>query len=83
MDISPGVPLNQIPGLQPPPGVVPNFINPESYQSTIIATLTVCLATATLFTILRLYSKVFVIKSIALEDCKYLYDPLTGLTDYS
>ena len=82
MGISPGLSLNQLPGLQPPPGVVPNFINPENYQSTIIATLTVCLTTATLLTLLRLYSKVFVIKCIVLEDCKYPYDPSTGLTDH-
>ena len=83
MGVSPEVPLNQLPGLQPPPGVVPNFINPEDYQSTIIATLTVCLTTATLFTILRLYTKLCVIKAIVLEDCKYPYNPSTGLTDHA
>ena len=71
MDIPPGVPLDQQPGLKPPPGVVPNFINPDNYQNTIIATLAVCLTLATLFTALRLYSKYFIIKSIALEDCTH------------
>lgn len=70
MDIPPGVPLDQLPGLAPPSGVTPNFIDPDNYQNTIIATLVVCLTMATLFTALRLYSKVFIIKSIALEDCE-------------
>ena len=71
MDIPPGVPLDQLPGLKPPAGVVPNFINPDNYQSTIIATLAVCLTVATLVTALRLCSKFFIIKNVALEDCKY------------
>ena len=63
--------MDQMPGLKPPPGVTPNFINPVNYQNTIVATLAVCLTVATLFTALRLYSKIFIIKSVALEDCKY------------
>ncbi|CAF9925595.1 MAG: hypothetical protein ALECFALPRED_003175 [Alectoria fallacina] len=68
MDLPHGVPLDQLPGLTPPPGVTPNFVNPDNEQATIIATLAVCLPVATLFTALRMYSKIFIIKSIALED---------------
>ncbi|CAD6574099.1 MAG: hypothetical protein ASARMPREDX12_006380 [Alectoria sarmentosa] len=68
MDLPPGVPLDQLPGLNPPPGVTPNFVNPDNEQAKIVATLAVCLPVATLFTALRMYSKIFIIKSIALED---------------
>ncbi|MCJ1455532.1 hypothetical protein MMC28_005887, partial [Mycoblastus sanguinarius] len=66
--LSPGIPQNELPGLQPPPGVVSNFTNPGGYQPTIIGTLTACLTIATTFTAVRLYNKAFLVKSIALED---------------
>ncbi|MCJ1458810.1 hypothetical protein MMC28_009184 [Mycoblastus sanguinarius] len=68
MEVPPGVPLDQLPGLDPPPGVTPDFVNPDNYQSTIIATMTVCLTVATLITALRLYTRLFIIKSFHLED---------------
>ena len=61
--------LDQGPALQSPPGVVPNSIDPENMQSTIIATLAVTLGAATFFTGVRMYTKAFILKSIALEDC--------------
>ena len=70
MEVSPGVPLDQLPGLKPPPGVLPNFVNPpESYQNTIVATMAVCLAVATLASAARLYTNVRIVKSVAMEDC--------------
>ena len=70
MDLPLGVPLDRLPGLKPPPGVTPNFINPHNYQSKIIAVVSVCLTVATLVTALRLYTKVFLIKSVKSEDCE-------------
>ena len=61
--------LDQGPALQPPPGVIPNFIDPENTQSIIIATLAVTLGAATLFTVIRMYTKAFILNTIALEDC--------------
>ena len=61
--------LDQSPALQPPPGVIPNSIDPENMQSTIIATLAVTLVAATFFTAVRMYTKAFILKSIALEEC--------------
>ena len=54
---------------QPRPGITPNSIDYENIQSTIIATLAVTLGVATLFTAVRIYTKAFIINSIALEDC--------------
>ena len=61
--------LDQGPALQPPLGVIPNFIDPENIQSTIIATLAVTLGAAIFFTAVRIYTKAFILNSIALEDC--------------
>lgn len=70
MEVPPGVPLDQLPGLNPPPGITPNFANPpESYQDTIVATFTVCLVVATLALAARLYTNVRIVKSVAIEDC--------------
>ncbi len=71
MSLPPGVPLDKVPGLQPPPGVSPNFVNPENYQNKIIASYTVFLTIATIFTAARLYTRAVIVKSIAWEDCKY------------
>ena len=61
--------LDQLPALQPPLGVTPNFDDPENIQCAIIATLAVTLGAATFFTAVRIYTKAFILKSIALEDC--------------
>lgn len=61
--------LDESPALQPPLGVTPNFIDPEDMHNMIIATLAVTLGAATLFTVIRMYTKAFILKSIAPEDC--------------
>ena len=71
MSLPSGVPLDRVPGLQPPPGVIPNFVNPENYQNKVIAECTIFLTIATIFTAAKLYTRAFIIKSIAWEDCKY------------
>ena len=69
-NLPPGVPLEKVPGLKPPPGVTPNFVNPENYQSSILALQTICLVLATVFTALKIYTKLFLIKSLGSEDCE-------------
>ena len=59
------------PGLQPPEGVIPNFTNPPSLENIQIAATVVCIALATLATVLRMYTKMFIIKAIGWEDCEY------------
>ena len=61
-----------IPGLQPPPGVTPNFVNPynqSKYTPTMVATL---LPVATAVVWIRMYTKIRLIKSHGWEDCKSL-----------
>ena len=69
MAVMPDALLDQDPALQPPLGVIPNFIDPENRQSIIIAVLAVTLGAATVFTVIRIYTKAFILNSIAPEDC--------------
>ncbi len=69
MNLSADASMDQLPALQPPLGVIPNSTDPENMQSTIIATLAVTLGAATFFTAVRMYTKAFILNSIALEDC--------------
>ena len=58
------------PGLQPPAGIIPNFVNPPSLENVQIAAAVVCLVLATLTTLLRMYTKMFIIKAVGWEDCE-------------
>lgn len=58
------------PGLAPPPGVTPNFINPESHARFVVVTHTICLTLSTIFVLLRTYTKFFISHAPGWEDCK-------------
>ena len=58
------------PGRQPPPGVMPNFENPENGNADAIALLVVCVVLAATMGLVRLYSRLVVVKSFKLEDCR-------------
>lgn len=59
-----------VPATIPPPGVTPDFENPESRGSVHIITGAVLLALMILFYAIRIYAKVFVIKRFHWDDCK-------------
>lgn len=60
------------PALAPPPGVTPNFVNPYNQNKVTITLISVCLPATTLFLLIRMYSKVRLIKSHGWEDCKFV-----------
>ena len=60
------------PGLEPPPGVIPNFIDPPSQAYWVYVTLPICLAVSTPFVWIRLYSAFFILKSHGWADCVYI-----------
>lgn len=62
--------LAKIPLLPPPPGVTPNFVNPESRCSVLIIVSTICLALLLLFVTLRLYSRIWIARAFGLDDGK-------------
>ena len=59
------------PAQEPPVGAVPNFKDPSNLNNYLIWALVLCVFVATLTLFLRLYTKAFIIRSIAYEDCKW------------
>jgi hypothetical protein len=56
----------------PPPGIVPNFTNPESAAYRLIVGTIVCPAITLVFLLLRLYTKRYILKKLLLDDCEYV-----------
>lgn len=56
------------PASTPPAGVVPNSHNPPNLYAFLIVTLTLALTFGTLAILTRMYTKLFIIRSIAYED---------------
>lgn len=59
------------PGLKPPAGVLPNFLDPYSYKDYVVLTLVLCLAVSTLLVVIRMYARSMIAKNFGLEDCRY------------
>ncbi|MCJ1264234.1 hypothetical protein MMC22_004105 [Lobaria immixta] len=58
----------QIGGLPPPPGVTPNFVNPENHTVQGHVVFIMCLVLSTLFVVLRTYTRFILLKSHGWED---------------
>ena len=74
--------LAQTPGLEPPPGITPNFENPPSIQSISYAVSAICLFITTLAVGLRIFTKIRVDRNLKLEDCQYLLVFSTAICRY-
>ena len=59
------------PALAPPPNVVPNLINPPGLWRTGVAVETICLTLATIAVLMRVFTKLTIVRQIGLEDCKF------------
>ncbi|ERF68929.1 hypothetical protein EPUS_09506 [Endocarpon pusillum Z07020] len=68
LTIPPGVSLSEIPALQPPPGVTPNFTNPESQAHGVMIANGIITAVMLVFVLLRVYTKAFLTKTLFWED---------------
>lgn len=66
LDAQPMVP----PGLPPPPGTMPNFINPHSISGAIGAVNILFLVLTSVTTLIRTYTKIFLVKSFGWSDCE-------------
>ena len=64
--------LHHIPALAPPPGVEPNFTNPESQALMVVVTSALCLAFIIPISLLRFYTSVWIKKSLKADDSEYL-----------
>lgn len=64
------------PAMSPPAGVIPNFHNPPNLDVFVALTIALCVTFATLAVLLRMYTKVFILRALAWEDCRYPPFPL-------
>lgn len=60
------------PAAPPPSGVMPNFDNAANLDPYVILTITLCVSLGTVSVLLRMYTKKYVIRSLAYEDCGFL-----------
>ena len=72
MSIPAGIPLSEIPSLQPPPGVTPNFVNPPTIAPAVIAVNAVLLALMLVAVSIRIYCKGLLLRSLGWDDCQWL-----------
>ncbi|KAL9597906.1 MAG: hypothetical protein Q9219_004859 [cf. Caloplaca sp. 3 TL-2023] len=63
-----GLPPDQIGVVPPPPGITPNFKNPQYHSGGIVPLACVFIPLAAIFMALRVYTKVRIIKVFGLED---------------
>ena len=59
------------PAAKPPSGIVPNFVDPITLNAAVITVVSICLILGTFAVLIRSYTKLVLIKSIAYEDCKF------------
>lgn len=57
------------PAAKPPPGVLPNFVDPHDISAAVIAVMSTCLIVTFLVLSIRSYTKLRLMHSVACEDC--------------
>ena len=60
-----------LPALEPPPGVVPNFVDPTDRGYTLIIVGAVLMTLMVLFFVIRMYTKCFVSRKFSWDDCQF------------
>jgi len=63
-------PLYNMPAGVPPPGVIPNFIDPPSLKGELLIINVVFTTLMMIFVTVRLISRGFISKQIGIDDCK-------------
>lgn len=66
------------PSAAPPPGVVPNFVNPHNMYTQIVVSDGVCFGVATVVVALRLFTKVRITHDMGWDDCEFEISPDRG-----
>lgn len=57
------------PAMAPPAGLYSNFKDPSNMNDYIIMTLVFCMTFSTVSVLVRMYTKLFLIRKVLLEDC--------------
>ena len=58
------------PAVIPPAGILPRLDNPPNIDTICYLTFSLCVSFASLAVVIRIYTKYFLIRSIAYEDCE-------------
>ena len=61
------------PAMSPPAGVIPDFDHAPNLDIYVKTTITLCVIFATLAVLLRMYTKVFILRALAWEDCRFTF----------
>ena len=69
--------LLEVPSLQSPPYVISNSVNPPSQRGANLACNILCLAVATLCVLIRMHTKILILRSPGWDDCKQ-HSSVTG-----
>lgn len=67
--MDPNVDYWQVPSAKPPNGITPNFVDPPSIGHRQTATNIVVLIVMIVVVLLRLYTRIFIVKSVGYDDC--------------
>lgn len=70
MSLPPGMDPSMIPIGKPPSGKLPNFVDPESTAGVATAVTILFTVLMALFVIVRMYTKLFISRSIDWDDCE-------------
>lgn len=62
--------FTHIPALLPPPGITPNFSNPQSQALMVTVTSIICLIMVVIISSLRFYTNAWIKKSLKADDSK-------------
>lgn len=59
------------PAMSPPVGLIPNFHDAPNLDVFVALTIALCVTFGTLAVLLRMYTKVYIVRALGLEDCKF------------
>lgn len=62
-----------MPAMAAPPGVVSDFNSPDSLLTYSFATVAICVFSITVALVLRLFTKIWVAKSMGWDDCEFTW----------
>jgi hypothetical protein len=59
------------PAASPPAGVTPNYDDPPNKNKIAIVVISICIGLSLIFCVLRIYTRVFLVKRVKVEDCEF------------
>lgn len=60
------------PAMAPPPGIIPNYVDPPNLEKEFYIDLILCLTISVLVVSMRMWTKARLVRKVQIEDCKKL-----------